>query len=61
MAVQKQNGIIEQNYSKESSGSAVESRGKENKEQNHCQDDNEEHIDGSEKKKKGNNYWFVCF
>ncbi|XP_006562503.2 la-related protein 1B isoform X2 [Apis mellifera] len=59
VAVQKQNGIIEQNYSKESSGSAVESRGKENKEQNHCQDDNEEHIDGSEKKKKVNKQKWV--
>ncbi|KOC66335.1 La-related protein 1 [Habropoda laboriosa] len=49
---QKQNGVVEQNNGKESSGSTTESRGKENKEQNHCQDDSDEHIDASEKKKK---------
>lgn len=48
--------MVEQNNGKESSGSAIESREKENKEQNHCQDVNEEHTDGIEKKKKGINY-----
>lgn len=33
--------------------STIESRGKENKEQNHCQDDSDEHTDNGEKKKKG--------
>lgn len=53
MTAQKQNGVVEQSNGKESSGSAIESGGKENKEQNQCQDDSDEHMDGSEKKKKG--------
>lgn len=48
--------MIEQNNCRESSSNAVESRGKENKEQNHCQQDDEEHLDGNEKKKKGNKH-----
>lgn len=48
----KQNGLAEQNNAKESNTNAVESKGKENKEQNHCQDDSDEHTDGSEKRKK---------
>ncbi|XP_012255767.2 la-related protein 1 isoform X2 [Athalia rosae] len=54
VATQKQNGIIEQSHSKDNSaGSATESKGKENKElNNHCQDDSDEHTDGSDKKKK---------
>ncbi|XP_017766146.1 PREDICTED: la-related protein 1 isoform X3 [Eufriesea mexicana] len=56
---QKQNGVVEQNNGKESSGSAIESRGKENKEQTHCQDVNEEHTDGIEKKKKVNKQKWV--
>lgn len=31
----------------------IESKGKENKEQIHYQDDSDEHMDNSEKKKKG--------
>lgn len=31
----------------------IESKGKENKEQTHYQDDSDEHMDNSEKKKKG--------
>ncbi|XP_076665173.1 la related protein isoform X1 [Andrena cerasifolii] len=52
VTTQKQNGVVEQNSAKESIGTTVESRGKENKEQNHCQDDSDEHTDGSERKKK---------
>ncbi|XP_076179410.1 la related protein isoform X2 [Ptiloglossa arizonensis] len=48
---QKQNGVVEQNNAEESSAT-IENRGKENKEQNHCQDDSDDHTDGSEKKKK---------
>lgn len=60
VATQKQNGVVEQNNGKESSGGGVvEGRGKENKEQNHCQDDSDEHTDGSEKKKKVNKQKWV--
>ncbi|XP_076749131.1 la related protein isoform X2 [Xylocopa sonorina] len=59
VTAQKQNGVSEQNNGKDSSSSAIESRGKENKEQNHCQDDNEEPMDGSEKKKKVNKQKWV--
>ncbi|XP_050576410.1 la-related protein 1B isoform X2 [Bombus affinis] len=59
VTAQKQNGVIEQNNCRESSSNAVESRGKENKEQNHCQQDDEEHLDGNEKKKKVNKQKWV--
>ncbi|XP_014478889.1 PREDICTED: la-related protein 1B isoform X2 [Dinoponera quadriceps] len=55
----KQNGTAEPNNSKESSTSNVESRGKENKEQNHCQDDSDEHTDNNEKKRKVNKQKWV--
>ncbi|XP_035742822.1 cyclin-dependent kinase 11B-like isoform X2 [Vespa mandarinia] len=48
----KQNGVTEQNNAKESNGHAIESKGKENKD-NQCQDDSDEHTDSSEKRKKG--------
>ncbi|XP_076626605.1 la related protein isoform X2 [Colletes latitarsis] len=51
VTTQKQNGVVEQSNTKENSGT-IENRGKENKEQNHCQDDSDDHTDGSEKKKK---------
>ncbi|XP_053976270.1 la-related protein 1B isoform X2 [Hylaeus volcanicus] len=52
VTTQKQNGVIEQNNVKEGSGT-LENRGKENKEQNHCQDDSDDdHTDANEKKKK---------
>ncbi|KZC14352.1 La-related protein 1 [Dufourea novaeangliae] len=51
VTTQKQNGVVEPNNANESSG-AIENRGKENKEQNHCQDDSDDHTEGSEKKKK---------
>lgn len=56
MTTQKQNGVVEENNGKENSGTTAESRGKENKEQNNCQDDSDEHTDGSEKKKKGKTF-----
>lgn len=50
----KQNGIINGELSTPKvSSTNTESKGKENKEQNHCQDDSDEHADNSEKKKKG--------
>ncbi|XP_076231642.1 la related protein isoform X2 [Calliopsis andreniformis] len=52
VTTQKQNGVIEQSSAKENNGTSAENRGKENKEQNHCQDDSDEYTDGSEKKKK---------
>lgn len=46
--------MVEPNNSRESSARTVESKGKENKEQNHCQDDSDEHnTDNGEKKRKG--------
>lgn len=56
----KQNGVAngEPSNSKTSSIN-LESRGKENKEQNHCQDDNDEQMDNGEKKKKGKEGLFV--
>ncbi|CAK9809530.1 La-related protein 1 [Anthophora quadrimaculata] len=59
VTAQKQNGMVEQNNGKESSGNTTENRGKENKEQNQCQDDNNEHTDTSEKKKKVNKQKWV--
>lgn len=56
MPAQKQNNLVESCNGRESSSNVVDSRGKENKEQNHCQDDNEEHVDINEKKKKGNKH-----
>ncbi|XP_017875883.1 la-related protein 1B isoform X3 [Ceratina calcarata] len=58
VAAQKQNGVVEPS-GKENSGNGIENRGKENKEQNHCQDESEEHMDGSEKKKKVNKQKWV--
>ncbi|XP_078052677.1 la related protein isoform X3 [Augochlora pura] len=58
VTTQKQNGVSEPNNAKESTGT-IESRGKENKEQNHCQDDSDEHLEGSEKKKKVNKQKWV--
>ncbi|XP_046599348.1 la-related protein 1B isoform X1 [Neodiprion lecontei] len=53
IATQKQNGVIEPNQTKDNyAGPASEGKGKENKEQNHFQDDSDEHTDGSDKKKK---------
>nr|XP_033326939.1 la-related protein 1B isoform X2 [Megalopta genalis] len=54
----KQNGVPEPNSCKENTAT-IESRGKENKEQNHCQDDSDEHLEGSEKKKKVNKQKWV--
>lgn len=48
------NGVLEQqSNSKDSSGSNVEVKTKENKEQNHCQEDSDEQTEGNDKKKKG--------
>ncbi|XP_034952320.1 la-related protein 1B isoform X2 [Chelonus insularis] len=55
----KQNGVVEQTSSKDGSSSSVESKGKENKEQNHCQEDSDEHNDGSDRKKKVNKQKWV--
>lgn len=50
----KQNGVANDEPSNSKTSSTnLESRGKENKEQNHCQDDNDEQMDNGEKKKKG--------
>lgn len=50
----KQNGVIEtQSNSKESSVGPSENKGKENKEQNHSQEDSDELTDNLDKKKKG--------
>ncbi|XP_015600652.1 la-related protein 1B isoform X3 [Cephus cinctus] len=61
VATPKQNGTLEQSVPKESNNTNVleNSKGKENKEQNHCQDDSDEHTDGSEKKKKANKQKWV--
>ncbi|KAG7204418.1 hypothetical protein KM043_004857 [Ampulex compressa] len=56
----KQNGVVEQN-SKDGSGSNVETKDKENKEQNCSQDDSDEHTEGCEKKKKVNKQKWVPF
>ncbi|KAK2576550.1 hypothetical protein KPH14_005225 [Odynerus spinipes] len=48
----KQNGVAEPNNTKENNAQTVDGKGKENKEHNHCQDDSDEHTDGSEKRKK---------
>lgn len=53
MTVPKQNGVVEQNNAKENSGTPTENRGKENKEQNHSQEDSDENTDVTEKKKRG--------
>nr|XP_012225831.1 PREDICTED: la-related protein 1B isoform X2 [Linepithema humile] len=57
----KQNGMVngELNTPKVSSTNTTESKGKENKEQNHCQDDSDEHADNGEKKKKANKQKWV--
>lgn len=56
----KQNGIVEQSTPKESaSPSNLDTKGKENKEQNHCQDDSDEQTDGSDKRKKVNKQKWV--
>lgn len=54
----KQNGV-EQNNSKESNASTLDNKGKENKEQNHCQDDSDEHTDGSDKRRRVNKQKWV--
>ncbi|KAF3430348.1 hypothetical protein E2986_11634 [Frieseomelitta varia] len=59
VTTQKQNNLVEPSNGKESSSNVVDSRGKENKEQNHCQDDNEEHVDINDKKKKANKQKWV--
>ncbi|XP_003703258.2 la related protein isoform X1 [Megachile rotundata] len=56
---QKQNGVVEQNNPKESSGTTIESKEKENKEQNHCQEDSDENTDVTEKKKRVNKQKWV--
>ncbi|XP_031838631.1 la related protein isoform X2 [Nomia melanderi] len=58
VTTQKQNGVVESSNGKESTGT-IESRGKENKEQNHCQEDSDEHTESSEKKKKVNKQKWV--
>ncbi|XP_016839811.1 la-related protein 1B isoform X2 [Nasonia vitripennis] len=56
----KQNGVTEhQSNSKEGSVGASESKGKENKEQNHCQEDSDEQTDNVDKKKKANKQKWV--
>lgn len=52
----KQNGVDEENSSKESNPIAVENKRKENKEQNHCQEDSDEHTVNGDRKKKGSYY-----
>ncbi|CAD1469183.1 unnamed protein product, partial [Heterotrigona itama] len=60
VTAQKQNNLVEPSNGRESSSSnVIDSRGKENKEQNHCQDDNEEHVDINEKKKKASKQKWV--
>ncbi|XP_043473777.1 la-related protein 1B [Leptopilina heterotoma] len=54
----KQNGI-EQNNSKENHANTTDNKGKENKEQNHCQDDSDEHTDVNDKRKKVNKQKWV--
>lgn len=49
----KQNGVINDEPSTFKTDNTIESKSKENKEQNHCQDDSDEHTDNGEKKKKG--------
>lgn len=56
MSTPKQNGI-EQNNSKENHASITDNKGKENKEQNHCQDDSDEHTDVNDKRKKGKHFF----
>ncbi|XP_033218147.1 la-related protein 1 [Belonocnema kinseyi] len=53
----KQNGVDSKN-SKEHA-STPEGKGKENKEQNYCQDDSDEHTDGSDKRRKFNKQKWV--
>ncbi|XP_063992657.1 la-related protein 1 isoform X2 [Diachasmimorpha longicaudata] len=53
----KQNGVEEPSNSKDGSASSVESKGKENKELNHCPDDSDEHTDANDKKKKSEEGW----
>ncbi|XP_015127084.1 la-related protein 1B isoform X2 [Diachasma alloeum] len=55
----KQNGVEEPSNSKEGSAGSVESKGQENKELNHCQDDSDEHTDANDKKKKINKQKWV--
>ncbi|KAK9308398.1 hypothetical protein QLX08_001577 [Tetragonisca angustula] len=59
VTTQKQNNLVEPSNGRESSSNVVDSRGKENKEQNHCQEDNEEHVDINEKKKKASKQKWV--
>ncbi|XP_023289973.1 la-related protein 1B isoform X2 [Orussus abietinus] len=59
VATHKQNGVVEESHSKESPPVSAENKGKENKEQNHCQDDSDEHTDGSDKKKRANKQKWV--
>lgn len=59
VTAQKQNGVVEQNNPKESSGTNIESKEKENKEQNHCQEDSDENTDVTEKKKRVNKQKWV--
>ncbi|KAK0083200.1 hypothetical protein PV325_009187 [Microctonus aethiopoides] len=54
------NGVLEQqSNSKDSSGGNVEGKTKENKEQNHCQEDSDEQTEGNDKKKKVNKQKWV--
>lgn len=53
MSPPKQNGVLNGEPSTSKASSTVENKGKENKEQNHYQDDSDEHMDNGEKKKKG--------
>ncbi|XP_029667937.1 la-related protein 1B [Formica exsecta] len=55
----KQNGVINDEPSTFKTDNTIESRSKENKEQNHCQDDSDEHTDNGEKKKKANKQKWV--
>ncbi|XP_011871317.1 PREDICTED: la-related protein 1B [Vollenhovia emeryi] len=55
----KQNGVVNGEPSTSKASNTVESKGKENREQIHYQDDSDEHIDNGEKKRKANKQKWV--
>ncbi|KAL0121680.1 hypothetical protein PUN28_006877 [Cardiocondyla obscurior] len=55
----KQNGVVNGEPSTSKASNTIESKGKENKEQIHYQDDSDEHMDNGEKKKKANKQKWV--
>ncbi|KYN02062.1 PREDICTED: la-related protein 1 [Cyphomyrmex costatus] len=55
----KQNGVFNGEPSTSKTCNTVESKGKENKEQIHYQDDSDEHMDNNEKKRKANKQKWV--